>query len=392
MKIRRFLVVLIMSMLIVGCGVKDNKENSNNNSNDNSNKEEVSINKQSNLGDFVKYNDDLYYWKINNNSRSSSALFGQFDEQNNSINELVKVDKDGKESIVLKDKGSNELVIVNDKIYTSYTVDSDKKTRMIYSVNLDGSNKKDIGIGNIQYINDKRIIASTSDQKIVTIDLKNNEYKELISDVELLTVKDDIIYYGKLENNVYTINSITGTDTKNIINVNTTDFKVSNVTNISFEKAILLDNQIDIYVGFRDGSAGLLNGLIKVTINSNGNASKEVVSNFNENSFTSDRLYYRYDSNNTSNSTLVYEDTTGKVTDIIKKDDIAKKYNLTLNDETELFIYNGSALDNDIYFVMDYVTHDSANDIGWRYSYKRNKTMYLKYNLSSKELEKIYEF
>lgn len=390
MKIRRFLVVLIISMLIVGCGVKENKENSSN-SNDNSNKEEEVI-KQSNLGYFVNYNDDLYYWKINNNSRSASALFGEFEEQNNSINELVKVDKDGKESTVLKDKGSKELVIVNDKIYTSYTVDSDKNSRMIYSIDLDGSNKKEIGLGNIEYVNDKRIIASTNDKKIVTIDLKSNEYKEVVNDAELLTVKDDIIYYGKLENNVYTINTLTGTDTKNIINVNTSDFKVSNVTNISFEKAILLDNQIDIYVGFRDGSAGLLNGLIKVTIDSTGKATKEVVNNFNENSFTNDRLYYRYDSNNTSNSTLVYEDINGKITDIIKKDDIAKKYNLTLNDETELFIYNGNALGNDIYFVMDYVTHDSANDIGWRYSYKRNKTMYFKYNLSSKILEKIYEF
>ena len=47
---------------------------------------------------------------------------------------------------------------------------------------------------------------------------------------------------------------------------------------------------------------------------------------------------------------------------------------------------------HDRYIVIDNGIHYPAGDIGWRYSYRRIKTVAFKYDLGSGKVEKIYEF
>ena len=65
---------------------------------------DVVLTAQNNGGKFVKYGDNLYYWKLNEQSRESSALYGNYADNPDSINELIKRKPNGEETVLLKEK------------------------------------------------------------------------------------------------------------------------------------------------------------------------------------------------------------------------------------------------------------------------------------------------
>ena len=64
----------------------------------------------------------------------------------------------------------------------------------------------------------------------------------------------------------------------------------------------------------------------------------------------------------------------------------------TDDDEHIVEFYGGSIIDDEIYAIFDYDEHDASGDIGWRYAYKRLKTVCFKYNIKTGKFTTIYEF
>ena len=140
-------IMLILTMLIgilsilSGCGEKaenDNKKEKNQVEEEVKQEEQaVGVN-----GTFVKYKSNTYYWKLTANSREEIGLHAQYQDILNAKNDLIKIDEKGKEEVLISEKGSGEIFIANDKIFLSYVGDEYGTQRKIYSIDLNGENKK----------------------------------------------------------------------------------------------------------------------------------------------------------------------------------------------------------------------------------------------------------
>ncbi len=377
----KLFLVLAISLLLFGCG-KETKEKDKKTTENNI--------KSSEIGTFISYGDNLYYWKLNKDSRSDEATLSEPKDLLEATNELVKVDNKGKESVVLKDKGSEELVISNDKIYTSYSNDEYENDRTIYLVDLDGQNKKEIGKGFMSSIVDNKYIYGNTEQfssDIFMIDTESGEYEIIKEKAQVIGDNKGIVYYADVSSNSsLTIGTIENNEDKgNFISINDSDFK-GDPTVISLEKIVLNENNIEIYAGYRDGSANLIQELIKFTYDYEGkNLKKEEIADGDSRyDLTNDTVYL--------GPTDIFYQVNNKEEKLISLKDLESKYELKNNEETAIRIYKGNIVNDNVYFILDYSLHDSASDIGWRYAYKREKTLYFRYDIKNKKLTKMLEF
>lgn len=85
------------------------------------------------FGDVVKKDDCLYYWKYQDDTYSrSSSESGNYRYNSNADNELIRRDKNGKETVILESAGVGKLAVVENRIFyqkangdsDSYNVDS----------------------------------------------------------------------------------------------------------------------------------------------------------------------------------------------------------------------------------------------------------------------------
>ena len=342
-------------------------------------------------GFFAYYDDKLYYWKLNDSSRSDTGINASFNDNIDSENSLVEISNDGNEKTIYKAVGSKDIVILNNKIYTSKSRDEYENSRIIYSLNLDGKEYHEIGEGFCKYILGNDIIGYTKiyGGNIFKIDTRNDSYTILKENVELIDVINGNIFYGVIGDGKYDIGVINGSDDKIIASISKNDFMNSVVTQIRAEFMEFNNERYYFYVGFRDGSANILQEVISVSVNDEFNDLIKEIAKTDLDSFNvSLGLKLNY-----SKQTISYqEEKDSKEITIVSLEKLASDYDIIKDDEHIISIYGGNKINDNIYFILDYGMHEANNDIGWRYSYKRVKTIYFKYDTISQELSKIYEF
>lgn len=415
MKTKSILLFIILTMilaLLTGCGESTTKnEIKNDTKSETKNEEQINaVNKQEQhvageSGSFVKYKNYTYYWKLTANSRTNTALFANYKDTVNSKNNLVKVDENGNEEIVLTDKGSGEIFIVNDKIFLSYATDEYGSKRNIYSTDLNGQNKTEYNQGEMKYIvGDYIICQSENNGDIYRINTKTDETETLKNDANIIGVIDETIYYT--ENYDYQVATLKiGSITENkdngiIATFSTSEFKeYMDTPPIEITQFWEENDKINMYIGYRLGTANMLQELFLMTMDKDGkNVQKEEVTDLEtismEDEQTTEGVYFKTVQKNGEYSTnLMYVDEqTKQRKEIMTEEEINEKFNFTSDDEHTTTLYTSSIIDNEIYIVLDYGEHYSAEDIGWRYSYKRAKTMYFKYDIKTEEITEIYEF
>lgn len=408
-------IITILSIILIvlsGCNIKkDTKEEENNEDVEtvnNTDETQVSNNEENESiaknGYFVEYKGDTYFWKISSNSRETSGLYANYEEISGVKNSLVKLDTDGNEQTVLTDNGSGEIFIINDKIFLSYTNDNYGNSRTIYSVDLDGSNKKIYQQeGEMKYIVGNYLICETSDDKIFRINAENDEIENLVSNANTIGLIDDTIYYakndsyktGKLE-----IGSITDKTDNGII----ATFSKSNFSypcdGYPIEAVDFFEDngKIVAYIGYRAGSASLLQEAKKFEMDKDGKNSK-VIGTISDDELideekSTDEVYLKsVEENGSYKNNLMYVDQSTKERKIaMTQEELVSNLNITLDDEHMMNLYASNIVDDDLYVVLDNGIHNSAEDIGWRYSYKRTDTIYFKYNIKTNEVTKLYSF
>lgn len=393
-RIARTSIILGTTILLVsGCdknisSKKDNKslEDSNivSNSNENNN---VSI--SSKVGNFVNYSGYTYFWKLNNNSRNNTELFGNWASDvpiNSAVNELIRMDKDGHQEVIYKGSGMGQIIIANDFIYFISLKDNDYYT---YSMSLDGKDIKELGKGILKYSDNNMItgIVNGSDKTgIYTINYKSNTYKVVNESATLLTINNNVIYYAINKGKQINIGSIkNGTDNGILATLDTKIFKSFNNSSLQVE-GISIDDNINVYYGYRDGSAAMIQELAQATMNFDGSNLKTILieTKILDNYLNEGKVYIL-------NDEIKYT-LNGKETNIISTSEFAKNNGLKLNDETLLTINGSNVYDDVAYAIIDYGVHNSKEDIGWRYAYNRTKTIVTKIDLRTKEMTTLYQY
>lgn len=414
MKKRAICIILILTMLfttmlvLTGCGEvaenNDNKEKNNNSEENNiENTQETELSLESVSGSFVKYNDNIYFWKLSENSRESTALFANYNDIVTAKNTLVKRDKDGNEEIILTDRGSGDIYILNNKIFLNYAENEYGTIRKIYSVDLKGENKIEYQQGEIKSIIGDYIICQTEENgNIFRINSKNGQIENLKTKANFIGAEENIIYYSEIydyKKAILNIGSITDNKDNGIIaTIKSSEFQgYSQTPPIEITKYWYKDNKVNMYIGYRLGTANMLQEVIHLSMDKNGENIKKVDASLSEDSDLEqpkNEVYLKaVQKNGTYQNNLMYiNESDGLIKELMTEEDISKKFNLLKDDEHYISIYCAEIIDNDAYIVLDYSEHYPAEDIGWRYSYKRLKTICFKYNIKTNEIKEVYQF
>lgn len=279
-----------------------------------------------------------------------------------------------------------QIVIANDHIYIMALKDNDY---YIYSMSLEGKDIKELGKGTIKYSDNNMIVGiinRNNDIGIYTIDSKSNTYKIVNDSATLLTVNNGVIYYGINNAKQIKIGSVKdGTDNGTMATLDYKVFKSFGDSSLQVE-GISIDDNINIYYGYRDGSAAMIQELAKATMNFDGSNLKTVLveQKVLDNCLNEGKVYI-------SNNEIKYM-LNGKETNIMSTSEFAKNNKLKLNDETLLVINGSNVYDDVAYAIIDYGVHNSKEDIGWRYAYNRTKTIVTQIDLHTNEMTILYQY
>ena len=148
-----------------------------------------------NGGNHVTYNGKTYYWKYSSDGLYSAPMhamyFGNYIRFENDIeNELICLDKNGKEETIYEGIGYGKLWIYNQRIY------SKKADTKLFSIKLDGTDEKSYDdIYEINAVCDNGLIVSTSNYKIGLLKKEAKEIEVIKEDVKYCYFEDNKIYY-----------------------------------------------------------------------------------------------------------------------------------------------------------------------------------------------------
>lgn len=396
--------------LLAGCGKEDeDKDSSKKKADTEQNETKKEDNKEIEIGAkgyFAKYKDNIYYWKIDKNSREESALYGNLNDSVDSKNKLIRIDKNGNEETIIEEKGSRELFISNDRIFYGQTTQGYNSGRKIYSIDLNGKDKKECASGEMMYLIGDYIYCNTEsvDNNIFSINTKTGDIKDIVKSARIDGCIDDTVFYTKNDAikklDIGTISE--NTDNGIITTFNPSKFEMYQAQGLEIANLWKENEKINIYVSYRDGSAAMLQEVCKITMDKDGkNVEQTIVENSDDyvnisNSREYGAVVMKYIPGKGAEDyiyKLVYNDAkTGAERETITLDDINKNFDFSKDDEHITSLYKANVIDDDIYAIFDYEEHEPAGDIGWRYAYKRVKTVCFKYNILSGKFTTLYEF
>ncbi|MBQ3408682.1 MAG: hypothetical protein IJH12_05735 [Clostridia bacterium] len=390
-------VLLFVMALLTGCGTETEekkKENSNESGVDVTETLEPSY---SNVGNYIEYNGNIYYWKLTPSSRDETALFAKYSPIKESKVDLVRMEPDGNEFSVVNTAGNGNIYIANDVIFYQSTEDGENK---VYSVDLGGNNKKTYVKGEINYASGNYIyIQSGAD--IVVLNAKTGEQELIVNSADLIGMAAGNAFYisGDSSKSI-SINYIKGGENNtNIATFNTSEYKseYGSDKNITFYGFSCENNKVAIKVGDVQGTGHFVQEGWVIEMDADGqNVTKRIDDDDNEEGAPT--LLEATDmpvSYNTEKGLLYKDPDNGSEKVIVDNNKIKSEFGFkTYNDDEEVFIevYSADKVGDKLYIVIDNGTHYPAGDIGWRYSYKRTKTAAFKYDLGSGKIEKLYEF
>lgn len=391
-KVKIFLMFFSLMALISGCSYHENEEFKEND------KAEISFdfdegNQYGNV--LVGKDGTLYFWKYNKNSFSNDGLWGAY-EKLDTNNQFVSMNEKGEETILFEDHGYGEVVYYNDQIiYQKYDGSIN-----VYS--LEDQSLKTITRGSIEDLIGDTLIYSDEDN-IYAYDLVHEESKKLGKGVYLMH-EDEHIYYQNYD-----------IENKKDITVIVLDLK-DNHKNVVFTKSyndiytteneIVLNyvegNAVYFSYSYRAGSAATLQGGHIVKVNKD---------DYSIDSLNDETAIFSLGEGNE----ISYKDgVIGEGFNRIIYKDFSGNYYLGLKDGIYMFEHNGKETKlsdtseygddrsftriefiekkgNDIYCLIHNSDRNSNNDIGWRLGATRKNSVFMKKNLHTNEITKIYE-
>ncbi len=363
-----------------------------------------------NGGCFVKYGDDLYYWKLNKNSRENSALYGNYAELLDAQNELIKRDSLGNETIIYSGKGSENIYIINNRIYTSCIKENyyrDSLYRELYTVTINGKDKVDLGEGIYRGVIDNYLICQSPNNEILKIDINTNSAE---------VIKSGVGFLGIVNNRVYYIATSIGNTYKNRLNADTVEIGyiengkdsgiIETVDKSVFENidtygehSMIVenfwakDNMAYFYIAYVDGSAAIEQEKIKVSMDLDcQNIKTEKLNLIEGGGFKND-----YENPNEPQIVKNSEDETITYNNkkIISLSKLVADYGFadkTTDTYTILDIYSYDITDNEIYLVIDYGEYSQEASIGWRDGFNRLNTIVLSYDFKTESITELYKY
>lgn len=384
-------ILLFIMVLLAGCGTKT-EEKIEKDVNDIP-EEDTAV---SNVGNFVEHHGNLYYWKLTPSCRDGAALFAKYSPIKGSKVELTRLEPDGNEFSILNTAGSGNIYIANNTIFYQSTEEGESK---VYSVDLEGNNKKSYVNGEIKYA-DGNYMYIQSKADIIAINIQNGDTVSTVENAELIGIADSHAYYisGDSSKAISVGYIYEGECKSNIATFSTNEYKgdFGSDLNITFYGFSYENNKVIIKVGNVQGTGHFVQEGWIIEMDADGqNVAKKEDDSQTEEASTMLGVTELPVSYSTEKGLVYRNPDNGSENIIIDNDKLKSEFGFkTYKDDEESYVevYSADKVGDKLYIVIDNGTHYAAGDIGWRYSYKRVKTSAFKYDLGSGEIEKLYEF
>lgn len=155
-----------------------------------------------NGGNYVEYQGNVYYRQYTADNYEPTGIWGSYNTIPGTSTNMMRTQKDGKSEIAFQDTGEGKIYISNDRMYLERF--NKEYEKVIYSVNLDGSNEQELGVGWIEGIDERSetLVCLLKDNnntyQLSTIDGSNGEIKYLKLNtpiVNFLGLNNGVIYY-----------------------------------------------------------------------------------------------------------------------------------------------------------------------------------------------------
>ncbi|MBQ3665649.1 MAG: hypothetical protein II919_06050 [Lachnospiraceae bacterium] len=401
-----------------------------------------------NGGTVIACDGKTYYWKYNEESFNGEALYQHYAPQKDAKNELVCVSEDGSEEVLYTGNAGGALYIMGDRLYflkNTYNENGYSYTdELVYMKFVKGKwNSNDIhrvGNGEIKAVDTKRSMiifdGDLGDGKTCLYAIDQNDESTFIGyAVSFVAYEDGMIYYqdnSAIQNeddarngSVALYQSDLEGDSVLLAKTEPDLYEFASGGKCVIECAQVVDDMIYFSYGRYDGSAYLFQGGNIARVSKNG-TDYEVVTSIGENNqfyvysdqkgekLIFQKLYnknlvmdlntgeeketskpagavgkafaaYSDDSNETKY--YLYQEADGKVSELFSDIDYKSE-----NPEEAVSFKDVECVGEYVYYRIDYGMHNQENDVGWRYSYDREKTEVYRKNLETDETELLYEY
>lgn len=393
-----------------------------------------------NGGMAVKYKGSVYYREYQAGNFEKYAIFGDYSSNPETQKKMIR-DTGGTKKAIFTDIGEGPIFILGDRMYLMKKLKA-MYTDHIYSVDMEGKNKKEFGMGTIEAVDEsENLLICTrhvnGKNELFTISSSGVE-KKLAGDIDNFIALDEHVVYYTEKSSVsddyvgeITLSKIgvLGTGKKALAKVKINADGISNGM-LDIECFQIEEKTIYFSCGSRAGTGNFYQGGKIVKVNKDGTGLK-ILAGANDtagNIFyvmrtsTEYQLYYEdYDTakiyclslkNGTKKETAfeahklgepfvdgsgvsVYLDNTGKKTALITSADYS---NTGLDgifasyDETYLEALDVEIVDGWVYYKLEAGKHRPEDDIGWRYCYERTGTHVYRKNLATGKRELLFKY
>lgn len=393
---------------------------------------------ENNSTPFVKYNNKVYYWEHTADCFAEGDIFGNYHREAGVNSTLVCIDEAGQKETVYQGEGYGNLAIYNDRIYL-------RSNSKIYSIDMDGQNKKEYGLGDFVGFDEKyEALIYSDNQNIFAIDLNSGESKTLAAWASFMTLQDGTLYYSELDHNANKNEAVkifaVECDGSNKRHLTTTPSGLYDSDIFQIYSSILIPCvQIDgdyIYISYGSiaGTGSFYQGCAIARFPKEGGNCEILVGGYNNyvgetfylvSSETQGQKLYYYPTHLNYNSVscldlstmqsspanfsiaemgspfnhdydyCIYEDSTGQLTTLVAKNDysqITASSKLGVYDNTLIEVTAAEKIDDYTYFTVTSGTHIPQNDFGWRYYYRRDITNTYRKNNTTGKVELLSTF
>ena len=157
-----------------------------------------------NGGDYVTYKGKSYYWEYHENSfyyddsqrKEDTALWGY--RYSTAVNDLISVDENGNKKTIYSGYSEDGIWIYKDRIYINdWSNIEDDYLPKVVCMNLDGTDKKDVGMDEISAVCSAGIL-TTGHEPTVYLCNENSDIEDFDAFINfgyLISVDNDIVYF-----------------------------------------------------------------------------------------------------------------------------------------------------------------------------------------------------
>lgn len=364
-----------------------------------------------------------YYWKYNSASYEQDGIHGNYGVALGSVNNLIRVSEDGLETVLYAGSGFGELYMYHNQLFFQCITDN-KYEYHIFCLNLTDRSVTDYGTKEICALDDVRGKLIVANESAMTIIGLSDDSRFELPNATYLNLDHGILYYQDTSNSntdaakegeVILCSIFTdGTNQKTLAKTPSGIYDWSQHIPCTITCTQIHENFIYFAYGFYAGSADYYQGGGLARVSIDGNDFSIISTSASDVFYIADqeanaKLYYYsiWINLSTGEHGVVESSPTSCETDgIAEQMPIGKPFkandgffywhapedgHLELlasaeeissleptrdNEESLITIRDVSAVGNQLYFTLDYGVHTPENDIGWRYSYRRQTSVF----------------